>query len=341
MLLPMHIDVTIMANDEKVLALVSINPPSYANNTLRSTYPALLQQPNYILKEFLDANAMAQSIYGKALPSDTYGRLRLKLMGCVVAIVQELYDVENVDSNLSRSDIFYITHVGGVLYSTQHRFCSDLFNIFDVVDADVRLAQLIAVKLPVLICSAPRHPQRLTSADKWNSNFSSKLPTDDRKDQAAHSLTLSVGAAVLDPTPFDTLRPQFASLPLHDGAMVEPAGRSDYVRQLALSVKVCYNRIRSPVQTSMPGPITTSNPAQSSAALFNFSPPERATARFGPINVHFDDWSDYGEPTVYVSSEQQQIMNWGDVRGLRFSGAGRSVLVCIARQSDPSSSEII
>lgn len=43
LLLPMHIDVTSMTNDEKVLALVSVNPPSYTNDTLRSTYPALLR----------------------------------------------------------------------------------------------------------------------------------------------------------------------------------------------------------------------------------------------------------------------------------------------------------
>jgi hypothetical protein len=87
--------------------------------------------------------------------------------------------------------------------------------------------------------------------------------------------------------------------------------------------------VRSPVQTSLPGQITTSNPAQSSAAMFNFPPPQRTTARFGPINVHFDDWSDYGEPTIYALSEQQQIVNWGDVRGLRFSGDGLGYMQCL------------
>jgi len=88
--LPLEVDVTIMTNEEKVTALVCHRPPSYTNDALRATYPALLQQPSYILKEFLDSNAMAQWLYGKALSSDTYGMLRLKLMGCLVAIVQDL-----------------------------------------------------------------------------------------------------------------------------------------------------------------------------------------------------------------------------------------------------------
>ena len=76
---------------------------------------------------------MARQIYGKSLLSDTYGVLRLKMMGCVVAIVQHAHALENVDSVLSRSDIYYITHVGGILNSSHHRFGSDLFNIFNAI----------------------------------------------------------------------------------------------------------------------------------------------------------------------------------------------------------------
>ena len=104
---------------------------------------------------------MARQIYGSTLPSDTYGMLRLKMMGCVVAIVQLTHALENVDCVLSRSDIYYITHVGGILHSSHHRFCSDLFNIFDIA-------------------------QRLTSGNRWRRNFN---------------------AVVVDPIPFNTLRP--------------------------------------------------------------------------------------------------------------------------------------
>ena len=88
----------------------------------------------------------------------TYGMLRLKMMGCVVAIVQHAHALENVDSVLSRSDIYYITHVGGVLNSSHHRFSSDLFNIFDVDDVDFKLTNLINSKMLVLLCSPPRQP---------------------------------------------------------------------------------------------------------------------------------------------------------------------------------------
>jgi len=97
-------------------------PPSYTNDTLRSTYPLLLHQLSYVLKEFLDSNEMAQNLYDKTSSSDTYGWvvwLQLNLMGCVVAIVQDSSAAENVDNELSRSDIFYITHVGGILRTSQ------------------------------------------------------------------------------------------------------------------------------------------------------------------------------------------------------------------------------
>lgn len=52
MSLPLEVDVTIMTNEEKVTALVCHRPPSYTNDALRATYPALLQQPSYIFRSF-------------------------------------------------------------------------------------------------------------------------------------------------------------------------------------------------------------------------------------------------------------------------------------------------
>jgi hypothetical protein len=109
---------------------------------------------------------MAEHLYGAVLPSDTYGVIRLKLMGCVVAIVQRFYAVDNVDSLMSRSDLLCIAHVGGILKSSRQRFYSDMFNILDIVDVDFKLGQLIKAKLPVLISPTPRQPGRLTSAAK-------------------------------------------------------------------------------------------------------------------------------------------------------------------------------
>jgi hypothetical protein len=81
MFLPLDMDVTALTNEAKVIALVSKRPPSFTKDTLRTAYPSLLQQPCYILKEFLDSNKMALGLYGVILASDTYGMLRLKLMG--------------------------------------------------------------------------------------------------------------------------------------------------------------------------------------------------------------------------------------------------------------------
>jgi hypothetical protein len=77
-------------------------------------------------------------------------------MGCVVAIIQGFHAIDNVDSVLSRSDIYYITHVGGILNSSQQRFGSDIFNIFDMADIVTKLVHLINAKLLVLLASAHR-----------------------------------------------------------------------------------------------------------------------------------------------------------------------------------------
>jgi hypothetical protein len=117
---------------------------------------------------------MALSLYGVTLAPDTYGMLRLKLMGCLVAIIQDSCAVENVDSMLSRSDIYYIAHVGGVLNSPQRRLSSAIFIVFDVVDVVTQLTGLFDSKMPVLISPPPRQLQKLSSAAGWDSEFRSK-----------------------------------------------------------------------------------------------------------------------------------------------------------------------
>jgi hypothetical protein len=109
-------------------------------------------------------------------------------MGCVVAIVQGFYGVDNVDSLMSRSDLLCIAHVGGILKSSRQRFYSDMFNIFDIVDDNIKLGRLIKAKLPMLISPTPRQPRRLTSASKWRTFFYSKLPNPKKENQATRSL---------------------------------------------------------------------------------------------------------------------------------------------------------
>ena len=142
----------------------------------------------------------------------------MKMMGCVVAIVLHAHALENVDSVLSRSDIYYITHVGGILHSSHHQFSSVLFNIFDIDNVASKLTNLINSRMLVLLCSPPRQPQRLISGERWTRNFNSKLPTDIRIQQAARSLVALLNAVVVNPIPFNTLRPQFVQPPAHDAA---------------------------------------------------------------------------------------------------------------------------
>jgi hypothetical protein len=63
--------------------------------------------------------------------NDTYGILRLKLAGCLIAHLQDTHHSCNLDTFLSRTDIAYLSHVGGVLLSTitNHEFVSDLYNV--------------------------------------------------------------------------------------------------------------------------------------------------------------------------------------------------------------------
>jgi len=248
-------------------------------------------------------------------------------MGCVVALVQQAHNMDNVDNVLSRSDIYYVTHVGGILYSSCHRFCSDLFNIFSADEVADKLALLINSKMLVLLCSPSRQPTRLTSGERWTRNFNGKLSTTDRIQQAVRTLVAQLSAVVVNPSPFNTLRPQFVQLTVHDVAMLEPASAADHVRQLAISVKLLLsvgpNASREEIGT-LPG-----IPSAQAQASFNFPPPLLTTAMFGPINVHYDAWSEYVAPTVYALRNQQRIVNWTDVRGLTFSGAGLQYINCL------------
>jgi hypothetical protein len=85
--------------------------------------------------------------------------------------------------------------------------------------------------------------------------------------------------------------------------MLDKAEAADHVRILALSVKACYTRQNAPE----PPPVSytllvrAGNPAisPSAQASSNFPTPVQSTAMFGTIHVHYDEWSEYEEPTVY------------------------------------------
>jgi len=70
MALPIDVTVKGMTTEEMIQALVLHCPPSYTDAQLRTAYPLLLHQHSSILREFLDSNPMAQSLYGQTLSSD-------------------------------------------------------------------------------------------------------------------------------------------------------------------------------------------------------------------------------------------------------------------------------
>jgi len=304
-----------------------------ANTLLSAYFPTLYDVTN---QSVLDGLHLLRR--GAALSSDTYGMLRLKLMGCLVAIVQDFYAAENVDLVLSRSDIYYIAHIGGILSSPQRQFRSDIFIVFDSATVVNQLAQLFEHPMSILISPSPRQPHRLSTADGWSKNFASKLKTDNAKEQAQRTLQISINSVVEEFPLFGTVRPHFVRLPRRDEAIVHPAEPADYVRQLASSVRAQYNRMRVPLQTSTSrhDPAATAN--QSSSTSVNLPPPPQQArfgqitalgARFGLITAEYDEWIDYIEPVAFSVQEQQRITNWSTLRSLKFSGNGLAYMQCL------------
>ena len=162
-----------------------------------------------------------------------------------------------------------MAHVGGILVSPQRQFRSAIFIVFDSAAVISQLAQLFEHPMSILISPPPRQPHRSSTADGWSKNFASKLKTVIAKEQAQRTLQISISSVVVDCPLLGTVRPHFVRLSRRDGAMVHPAEPSDYVRQLASSVRAQYNRMRVPLQTSASRHDPASAADQSSSALVN------------------------------------------------------------------------
>ena len=121
--------------------------------------------PPHQLLEYLNNNATAASLYRQSKSSELFGILCLKLMGCLVAILQQTHGVINVDYFLSVTDIAFIMHDGGVLSSTSrlHAFESNVFYIFEPTNVEAKLKRLVSGKKVMSIVSVPRSFQALSS----------------------------------------------------------------------------------------------------------------------------------------------------------------------------------
>ena len=125
--------------------LLTINPLRFSNNELREVYPMLLKGPADRLLEYLNNNPIAALLYGSSVVTETYGGLCLKLLGCLVATLQKLYDVINVDEWLSVSDIAFLMNKGGVLAPAdgRHVFESKVFYVFTSTNIHSKLRELL------------------------------------------------------------------------------------------------------------------------------------------------------------------------------------------------------
>jgi len=134
-----------MPLQQRVEDLFNLNPPPFDDYTLRISNPTLLKKSDYLLLEFLTNNKMAVALYGYPFASDTYGLLKLKLMSCVVAFIQDLHNISNVDAMLSRSDVAHLANVGGVHVPMggDRVFVSNTYNIFSTNVAGAQLQQLL------------------------------------------------------------------------------------------------------------------------------------------------------------------------------------------------------
>ena len=97
MFLPENINARVHSMNNRVRALVVINPRSFSNEELRHQYPTIYKAHSCLLLEYLNQNSVSLLLYGQSIAGEAAGVLRLKLMGSLVWILQDFYQVTNVD----------------------------------------------------------------------------------------------------------------------------------------------------------------------------------------------------------------------------------------------------
>ena len=211
--LPDNISTRDYSVHDRVRALVIINPRLFSNEELRHQYPTIYKARSCLLLEYLNQNSASLLLYGLSSAGEAAGVLRLKLMGSLVWILQNLYQTTNVDALLSMSDIAYLMHSGGVLAvtATSHLFESELFHIFSGDDVSSQLRLLIKSNLKQIIKAAPRQFEKLVSRSAWKVYYSHTLTTVDEVTTQALARMQSSMSPVRQPEAFATTMLQFIS----------------------------------------------------------------------------------------------------------------------------------
>ena len=189
--------------------------------------------------EYVNMNDMALQLYGKSDVSEAQGVLRLKLMWCLIGILQDEHALRNVDYLLSVCDIACLTHCGSVIQSTNttRQFVSTLYNIFQ---GDIVLSQfkaLLDVGLPVLIAPIPLQFNELISEDKWNTYFRKKLKSTKEAATFMQDRGATILASVRIPGMLNNRFVRFPTPSVQYFAVTQPAGATDHVRVIAKKVK--------------------------------------------------------------------------------------------------------
>lgn len=81
MFLPASVNERNIGQEKRMQALSSISPRFYTNEELHVIYPSILKGPAHLPLDYLINNEMTQFLYGT----------------CIVAILQDFYNTENVD----------------------------------------------------------------------------------------------------------------------------------------------------------------------------------------------------------------------------------------------------
>ena len=187
----------ILNTAQQETVLLTINPLRFSNNELREIYPMLLKGPADRLLDYLNNNPMTALLYGSSVVTETYCGLCLKLLGCLVATLQELHDVINVDEWLSVSDIAFLMNKGGVLAPAdgRHVFESSVFYVFTSTNMHSKLRELLESGMPMPLVSAPRDLTMLTSRKSWLAYYNRQFLNQTQAAAAQHWLLLQSALA--------------------------------------------------------------------------------------------------------------------------------------------------
>jgi hypothetical protein len=306
---------------EQTRILVSINPRSFSNAELRLHYPDLIKAKGYLLLEFLQHNPMVLHLYGISSETEPCGILCLKLMGSLVAILQDLSVVANVDGFLSVTDIAYLSHIGGILYPTLNTRVieSNTFNIFSGDNVLAQLGELINKRLSPMIAPVPRSFTPFVSEVQWTTYFNYKLRNDEVVTRYVKKRLAEINKIITIPTAFVKEAPQFTEVYVQSIALTTPAAADDSVRIGARKVQEQYALLRS----------VASSPAQNNnqqmieeQALFQSFSVGPATALYDSFQIVPNPYSQYVLPTMYALAEMQRINNWDTAINFSFVGAG-------------------